>query len=133
MDPFGCDGQQAGGEVVIVNAVLLFAEPQIGKGDHLFEARPGAEAVDGSLFAHLLKEGSRFGGCASAQQFFGQFDLLAELLHGVVCCGLAAQPVNAVLAQIDVVLGVGASGEGSELPGHALSAGSLVGIGSATC
>ena len=116
-----------------VDAVLLLAEPQIGEGDHFFEARASAEAVGRSLSAHLLEEGGRLSGCASAQQFFGDLDLSAELLHRIVWRGLAAQPVNAVLAQIDVVLGISTGGEGSEVLGHALGAGSLVGIGSAAC
>ena len=116
-----------------VDAVLLLAEPQIGEGDHFFEAWTGAEAVGRSLAANLLEVGGRLSGCAGAQQFFGDLDLSAELLHRVVWRGLAAQPLNAVLAQIDIVLGVSVGGEGSELLGHALGAGRLVGIGSTTC
>ena len=131
MDALGLNGQQAGREVVVVDAVLLLAEPQIGEGDHLVEARPGAEAVGVGLGAHLLEQGGRLGGRAGAQQLFGQLDLLAELLHRIGWGRLTAQPVNPALTQIDVVRGVGPLGEGGELLGHALSAGGLIGIGRA--
>ena len=39
---------------------LLLAEPQVGEGDHFFEAWTSAEAVGSGLSAHLLKEGGCF-------------------------------------------------------------------------
>ena len=132
MDSLCRDGQQAGGEVVAVDAILLLAEPQIGEGDHFLQAGSGVKAVGAGLAAHGLEEVGGLLGLAGLQKLFGQLDLAAEFLHGAFWLGQAAEPGHAALAQVDIVLGIGIIDKGGESLGHALGAGVLVGLGGAT-
>ena len=112
---------------MVFDAVLLFAETQIGEREHFLETGTGAQAAGAGLGADVLEELCGLLRRSCLQQLFGQGDLIAELLYAIRRLGFVPQPGYPFSAQIDIVGGIDMFYEGGETLGHTGGARRLVG------
>ena len=103
---------------MVFDAVLLFAETQIGEREHFLETGTGAQAAGAGLGADVLEELYGLLRRSCLQQLFGQGDLIAELLYAIRRLGCGPQPGYPFSAQIDIVGGIDMVYEGGETLGH---------------